>query len=349
MPYEEPFESYANGTSAHTINGWVGAENAANISTDPTIIAKMTTYISSGGSFPISDATHDKILCVKTGNEITVRILDTNTTQYLDFLWFPGRTYATGVTPEVGTNDQLAIYVDDASRQLRIWHDDTGTPEFLTLSNSPTIGTCEWVRVTIEQNYIGNRYQMRVNEDDPIMDAKGWDAPSGGGQPGTWFNMVKKSGFLRKLVAIPAVDPTYMDDFQVQLEDPLVVSTFGTWVAQFNLPPGQGGPNDDPDGDGASNLEEWIAGTGPSDPHEVFEIVTLDFLNGSNCIQWQYGTNTEITTPFILWRTTNEMGLVYEAIASGIPRDPSGFSLYYDTNPPALPALYRTILPTNHP
>jgi len=82
----------------------------------------------------------------------------------------------------------------------------------------------------------------------------------------------------------------------------------------------------------------------------VFRIVQFDYLLGSNCVWWRFGTNTEITTSFTLWRATNLVDLVYEEIATGILRDPSGTNLYYDTNqPPMTPAHYRPMLPTNHP
>ena len=125
---------------------------------------------------------------------------------------------------------------------------------------------------------------------------------------------------------------------------------FESWVSQFTLPPGEDDPEDDPDADGATNLEEWIAGTDPSNQDDVFRIVQLDYLLGSNCVWWRFGTNTEINTTFTLWRATNLVDLVYEEIAIGIPRDPSGTNVFYDTNqPPVTRAHYRPILPTNHP
>jgi len=124
---------------------------------------------------------------------------------------------------------------------------------------------------------------------------------------------------------------------------------FEIWVAQFGIPEGEDGPDDDPDSDGMTNVEEWIAGTDPNDPDDVFEIVQLDYLSGSNCIWWRIGTNTQITTPFTLWRATNLPNLVYEPIATGIARDPSGTNVYYDTNQPSSAVHYRPILPTNHP
>ena len=113
----------------------------------------------------------------------------------------------------------------------------------------------------------------------------------------------------------------------------LPATPFDIWVAQFGLPAGQDDPDDDPDGDGATNLEEWIAGTDPSNENDVFAIVQLDLLTGSNCVWWRFGTNTEITTPFSLWRATNLGDQVFEVIANGIPRAPSGTNIYYDTNP----------------
>lgn len=240
------------------------------------------------------------------------------------------------------------MYVN-SSGKLTIWHENSGAGEFHELSGSPVIGTCEWIRITIEQNYSGNRYQVRIKEDSPITDAKGWDAPVGGFQPGSWFNMVQKNGSMSRFSVDAADEPAYLDDLQVKLGDP-VKTPFDLWVAQFGLPFTQDGPDDDPDGDGMTNLEEWIAGTDPSDPSDVFEIVQVEFLSGSNCVLWRFGTNTEITTPFALWRSTNLANLVFEEIANGIPGDPSRTNLYYDTSqPPVTPAHYRSGLPTNHP
>jgi hypothetical protein len=138
-------------------------------------------------------------------------------------------------------------------------------------------------------------------------------------------------------------------DLAFEVRTPGMDSAFDTWVAQFNLPPGQDGPDDDPDGDDMTNLEEWIAGTDPGDANDAFEIIAVDRLSGSNCVWWRIGTNTEITTPFALWRATNLANQVYEEVASGILRDPSGTNVYYDTSAPADPVMYRTILPANHP
>ena len=37
-------------------------------------------------------------------------------------------------------------------------------------------------------------------------------------------------------------------------------------------------PGDDPDGDGASNYQEWLAGTRPLDPNDVFRIVSWEII-----------------------------------------------------------------------
>ena len=133
--------------------------------------------------------------------------------------------------------------------------------------------------------------------------------------------------------------------FEVKTPGMSPASPFSTWIAQFNLPPGQ----DDPDGDGETNLEEWIAGTDPGNANDVFEILRIDKLVGSNCVWWRIGTNTEITTPFTMRRTTNRDDVAFAEIANGIPRDPSGTNVFYDTNTPVESVYYRLILPTNHP
>jgi len=344
VEYMESFESYADGLAMESVPGWNGNPGAANISTDAGLIAKLLSYLATSPP-PIPEDTHDQILCVNPNQEITDCISGMANVLYTDFMWLPGIT--SGSAPAAGNGDQLVLYVDESTRKLTIWHDDSG-PEYLTLANSPTIGTGEWVRVTLSQDYTGDRYQVRLNQGNAITDAKGYDAPVGGSQPGSWFNMVQKNGFMSRFIITSAANASYVDDLQVKLNNP-ISTAFEGWITQFSLPPNEDGQNDDPDGDGLDNFGEWIAGTDPNDPNDVFRIFDVDFLTGSNCVFWRVGTNTQITTPFMLWRSTNLVNMVFEEIASGIPRDPSGTNIYYDTNPPAGPAMYRAILPTNHP
>ena len=108
-------------------------------------------------------------------------------------------------------------------------------------------------------------------------------------------------------------------------------------------------PTVDSDGDGATNYEEYIAGTDPNDPQDVFQVLAIDMLDGSNCIRWMSGTNSGVTTEFVLSRMTNLVDFVFEEIANGIARDASGTNLFYDTSPPDAATYYRPALPTNEP
>ena len=62
------------------------------------------------------------------------------------------------------------------------------------------------------------------------------------------------------------------------------------WETANSLSPtdatGDNGPDGDPDGDGATNYEEWQAGTDPNDPNDVLSIVNLTNLGPNMEVQW---------------------------------------------------------------
>ena len=115
----ESFESYADGLAMESVPGWSGNPGAANISTDAGLIAKLLSYVASGGfEFPISGDTHDQILCVNPSQTITDCIgSSVDDLLYTDFMWLPGITGTSGSIPEAGTGDQLVMYVVASTRK----------------------------------------------------------------------------------------------------------------------------------------------------------------------------------------------------------------------------------------
>ncbi|MDP6524193.1 MAG: hypothetical protein QGH15_08215 [Kiritimatiellia bacterium] len=101
---------------------------------------------------------------------------------------------------------------------------------------------------------------------------------------------------------------------------------------------------EDWDGDGALNWEERVAGTLPDDTNSVFEILDVMFLDGSNKVVWFGTTNFGVTTPFSMYRSTNDLTAdEWDLIESNtLPRAADGTNIYWDTTAPdGLPAYYQ--------
>jgi hypothetical protein len=121
------------------------------------------------------------------------------------------------------------------------------------------------------------------------------------------------------------------------------------WIAMF--PASDTDPDGDDDGDGATNWEEYIAGTDPTDDQDVFAVIAIDILSGSNCIWWVATTNSGVFSDFMMFRSTNlTPPVVWDLIGSNITRDASGVTSFYDSVVPTnVPSYYRPSLPTNAP
>jgi len=220
--YQEPFEdaAYTNGFSIAGTNGWYGADGAGVITTNSGVVGALAAYTNAGYSYPI-DTNHTAVLEVAA--QLTNLISATGGVVYTDFLLMPTHRSS---APGSDTNSQLGLYVNTSSN-LVVWHyDSVGTTnEWYALTDSPAVATGEWARVTLDQDYDNNRYQVRVNQGSPIVGGKGWDSASGGSQPGSWFNMVQTNGAMSEIVFQEAA---YVDDLQVLYSDPVPTTTTTT-------------------------------------------------------------------------------------------------------------------------
>lgn len=65
------------------------------------------------------------------------------------------------------------------------------------------------------------------------------------------------------------------------------------WKQQYGLDPlsssGRNGPNDDPDGDGVSNVQEFTAGTDPTNSASYFHVVSVTSTGGNVFLTWMCG------------------------------------------------------------
>ena len=225
IPYTEPFEAtppYTNQFAIDGTNGWIGMMAPALITSNDVLNSALDDFVSAGNPLPLPGP-HTKALCVRPdeapiGQPRIPRLIalkvDGNTQKvFTDLLWWPLR----GAEPStVTTNDQLSFY-PHLNGTLVVWHDDSGTPEWHPLTNSPVVSTGVWVRVTVEQNYVHKRWRIRFNGEDHIDDPKGWNNVSGNTHPGPWFDMVDKGSSMTR---IEFEGDSCVDDLVVKSSNP---------------------------------------------------------------------------------------------------------------------------------
>jgi len=220
VPYQESFESPADGSLMGADKGW----QPGDVGTVTSETATVSALTSSFSEFPIV-GDHTKIL--KITGEITDEILsDSGGELYTDCMLY---VTAREVAPEGSTDYQVAFYVN-TNQQMVIWHQGTMSNEWTTLTGT-TVTTGAWHRVTVHQDHANHRFQLFLDRSEtPITDAAGYGRKTGSSQPGSWFRMVNQSGFLSQLEILGAADslPCYIDDLVVDTERPGFIPTPGS-------------------------------------------------------------------------------------------------------------------------
>jgi hypothetical protein len=206
VPVSESFEGYAVGYDIATGGDWSGEAGAGIVTNEATAVAALATYTNSGGAFPLPDATHEKVLRI-SGTLTNGMHSATGGVVISEMLFMPAQREA---APAGSTNYQFACYVD-TNNLLVVWHAGASSNEWITLTNSPSLRTGVWCRVAVHKAYASHRYQVAIDGGTAITDVRAWSAASGGGHPGSWFNMVQTNGFMSRF-RTEGDKPAYLDD-----------------------------------------------------------------------------------------------------------------------------------------
>ena len=206
VPVSQSFESFSHGDSIVDDADWSGEADAGLVSTNVAAITALAAYTNAGGVFPLPSATHEKVLALSDVVTNTVASA-TGGVVVVDWLLLPSQR---DEAPAGSDDNQMAFYVSTNS-ELVVWHRNTSaapTNEWLTLSGNPAIGTSDWVRVTIHQDYATDRYQIAING-TAYTHALG--KTRAGATPGSWFHMVQTNGYLSDFSTLGG-KLTYVDD-----------------------------------------------------------------------------------------------------------------------------------------
>ncbi|MEI6168207.1 MAG: hypothetical protein WCS52_13560 [bacterium] len=222
VPYEEPFESYADGFLLAGTNAWTADyyANAGVVTNDAVVNAKLATYMAH--TTPPILTNHNKTLLVQDSIQSEIHS-ETGVGVYVDLLMMP---VPLAEPAGIRTNAQFSMYIDP-NMQVVIWHRNmTGIPatnEWLTLANAPLIDTSCWTRITVAQDYTNHMFQLRINEGAAIEDPVGW-TQGGITQTGSWFHMVQTNDFMSRLLLFGR-GAAYLDDVTVRTQ-------LGAWFAR---------------------------------------------------------------------------------------------------------------------
>ena len=217
-PFSEDFEAGTGAPGAdHAAASADWSSDSAGtalISNNGTVITELGTH---GGPYPLPAAAHAQVLEVGSNTQLALSQANNETTTS-DMMV---RAVRATTAPAGSAADQCAVYIDDATGQLAIWHDDTiglGGNKWTILAASPVIADKTWIRLTVTKDYRNKRFKVAVNGSE-ISDALGYPANTGAGANGPWFSFVNQNDSLATLeVEGSSADPTYIEDVVINSE-----------------------------------------------------------------------------------------------------------------------------------
>jgi hypothetical protein len=128
---------------------------------------------------------------------------------------------------------------------------------------------------------------------------------------------------------------------------PLGRDSFLAWLQQYGLPTDGSATYADSDHDGMNNLQEWIAGTSPTDPASALRMVSASPSPTGVEVTWQSVSNRS----YFIERSTNLVANPpFAVLATGIPGQ-KGIAMFMDTNATGPgPFFYRVgvVTDSNH-
>jgi hypothetical protein len=211
VPSLESFESYNVGFEIKNAQGWSAGDGAGTVSDDAAVLDALQIYEFNGGSYPI-DTTHDQVL--KLGGDVAQAVDGPEGERVLvDFMLLPLRREE---APTTDSNTHFRLFFD-TNGVAAIYHYDLGVTNtvWTSLTNAPVLPTQTWARLTINLDYAESMYALSIDEDDPVVDGKGWsDTSTNATQPGTWFHMPWTNGAMSQ-VDFEGDGDAYIDDLVI--------------------------------------------------------------------------------------------------------------------------------------
>ncbi|MFZ4396655.1 MAG: DUF2341 domain-containing protein, partial [Kiritimatiellia bacterium] len=237
LPFVELFETNTvHVGDIHGQNGWVaGVTNTAFVQTN-TIFAGQQALQLDGGSASTAAVYHifasTNASVVWTDLRTIVRAANTN---------------AIGV---LATNSATAFFFNKDGRLVVLDGMQPVGQKWVTLTNVPPVTTGSWVRVTFAMDYTAQRWLICLNGTNVA-------ANLGFGIPCSELHMLKiqgKKGYADNLT-VSTSEPSDLSLDGDSLPDVWELQNFGSYDQT---------DSGDPDGDGFTNLQEYLFGTNPN-------------------------------------------------------------------------------------